>query len=150
MTLRRNIAFVTVGGIENYFSINYEHIFVVHPKLNWSFSIGLQPFTPSKKFSVPVSINTFTSGSLHHLELDFSATFYMDKYHPYNGGLEDDFNKQLYLASFVCYRLQNTGKLVLKAGIGPQLVIDPPSDDSLPWRTRFIPASVFATFGFAF
>src|SRR4051794_32488825 len=75
--LRKSIALVAIGGIENYFSINYEHIFATNRRLNWSYSVGLQPFAPSKKVSVPVSINAFTNGSRHHAEFDLTSTFYM-------------------------------------------------------------------------
>lgn len=147
--LRKNILFASFGGKENFGSINYERIFATGDKLHWSFAIGVQPFEPSRKFSVPFSVNAFTKGRLHHLELDLSAIFYMDKYHPYDGGWKDDFNKQLYITPYICYRLQGTGKLMLKAGIGPQWRLDPPSNDVTAFRTEF-GAGVFAAIGYAF
>lgn len=148
--LKKNIVFASFGGKENFGSVNYEHIFSTSGKLNWSYSIGIQPFQLSKKFSVPVSINAFTQGRLHHLEVDIAATIYMDKFHPYNGGYNDDFNKQLYLSPFVCYRLQESGGIVLKVGAGPQVLFDPPSDNVAAFKTKFLHPSVFGSAGFSF
>ncbi len=147
--LKRNVAFVSFGTKENFGSLNYEHIFFTHKKINWSFSVGIQPFELSKKFSVPVSVNAFTTGRLHHLELDVAATFYMNKYHPYNGGLKDDFNKQLYFTPFVCYRLQGGKGIVFKTGVGPQLLFDPPSDDVTDFKTK-LQVSYFGALGISF
>jgi len=149
-THKRNIAFVSFGGKENFGSVNYEHIFSPGNKINWSYSIGVQPFQPSEKFSVPVSINAFTKGQLHHLELALTATFFMDKFHPYNGGWQNDFNKKLYLTPFVCYRLQGSRSLVLRTGIGPQLLLDPPSDNVVAFRTKVLSPSVFGSIGISF
>ena len=150
IVLRRNVAFASFGGKENFGSINYERIFSAGRKLNWSYSVGVQPFQPSKKFAVPVSVNVFTAGRAHHLELDLNATFYMDKMHPLDGGLQEDFNKQLYLTPFICYRWQRRHWLVLKTGIGQQWLIDPPEDDILKARTTRLSASVFVAAGIAF
>src|SRR5438128_211962 len=82
--IKKNVLSVTFGGKENLGSVNYEHIFSTGKKLYWSYSVGVQPFAVSNKFSVPISMNTFTKGSLHHLEFDLTATFFMDKFHPYD------------------------------------------------------------------
>lgn len=147
---KRNIAFTTFGGKENFGSINYERIFRLGKKLNWSYSIGIQPFQPSRKFSVPASVNAFTRGRLHHVELDLTVTFYMDKFHPYNGGWQNDFNKQLYFTPFVCYRLQGSRGIMLKTGIGPQLLFDPPSDNVAAFHTKVLSPSVFGSVGISF
>lgn len=149
-SLKSNIVFATFGGKENFGSVNYEHIFSSRKKLNLSYSIGIQPFQLSKKFSLPVSINAFTNGRLHHFEVDVTATFYMDKYHPYNGGWKNDFNKQLYLSPFVCYRLQGSHGILLKAGVGPQVVFDPPSDNVVAFKTKVMSPSVFGSVGIIF
>ena len=148
--LKRNLVFASFGGKENFGSLNYEHIFSTGKQLSWSYSVGIQPFQLAEKFSLPVSVNVFTQGRLHHFELALTATFYMDKYHPYNGGWADDFNKQLYLTPFVCYRLQGNRGLVLKTGIGPQILLDPPSDNVLAPKTKLLQPSVFGAVGIRF
>jgi len=148
-SLKKNIVFISFGGKENFGSVNYERIFSTGKKIHWSYSIGVQPFQPSKKFSVPASINAFTKGRLHHFEVDLAATFYMDKYHPYDGGWKEDFNKQLYLTPFFCYRMQGAGWLMLKTGIGPQFRLDPPSDNVTAFKTELV-AAAFAAIGIAF
>jgi hypothetical protein len=145
--VKKNIIFLSFGGKENFGSVNYERIFSTSKKLHWSFSIGVQPFQPSQKFSLPVSINAFTKGGLHHLEVDLTATFYMDKYHPYNSGWQEDFNKRLYLTPFICYRLQGRRGLMFKTGVGPQLLLDPPSNDILAVRAKVLSPSVFGSVG---
>lgn len=148
--LKRNIVFAQFGGTENFGSVNYEYIFFTGKKLTWSFSAGVQPFQPSQKFSVPLSLNAMTTGPVHHLEIDLAVTFYMDKFHPYNNGWRNEFNKQLYLSPFVCYRFQKSRGLVVKTGIGPQLLFDPPARDVLAPRTKLLPPSVFGAVGFRF
>ncbi len=148
--IKKNIAFVTVGGKENRGSVNFEHVFTAGKKWYWSYSVGVQPFNLPDKFSVPLSLNTFTAGSRHHFEADFTATFYMDKYHPYDGGFKDDFNKQLYLSPFACYRFQQNSGLVFKAGVGPQLLLDPPSDNILRFKTKLIGPTFFGSLGISF
>ncbi len=149
--IEKNIAFVTFGGKENFGSANYERIFSTRKKWNWSYSVGVQPFSMPRKFSVPLSLNTFTTGTLHHFELDLAVTFYMDKFHPYSSsGEKEDFNKQLYISPFVCYRLQGSKGLVFKTGVGPQVLIDPPSDNILKFRTRFLRPAVFGSIGISF
>ncbi|MDQ3276814.1 MAG: hypothetical protein M3Q06_00710 [Bacteroidota bacterium] len=150
ISLKKNIVFGSFGGKENFGSVNYEHIFSTSRSLNWSFSIGVQPFNPSRRFSVPLSINAFTKGRLHHLEVDVTATFYMDKFHPYNNTWQEDFNKQIYVTPFLCYRLQGSRGLLFKTGIGPQLVFDPPSKDILAVRTRVLKPSFFGALGISF
>lgn len=147
--LKRNVVFSTFGGKENFGSINYERIFKNSRKLYWSYSVGVQPFNLSKKFSIPASINLFTKGLVHHVEIDLTATFYMDKYHPYNGGLKDDFNKQLYFTPFFCYRYQKSTGILLKGGAGPQLLFDPPSNNLSKFRTK-LGFSAFASLGLSF
>src|SRR4051812_49152867 len=90
--LKKNTVFTTFGGKETLGSINYERIFSSRKKLNWSYSVGIQPFDLSRKFSFPVSISAFTNGSVHHVGFDVMAIFFMDKFHPYDGGWKDDFN----------------------------------------------------------
>lgn len=148
--LKKNIVFATFGGKENFGSLNYEHVFSQGKRLIWSYSIGVQPFQPAKKFSVPVSLNAFTKGRIHHLEIDVNTTFYMDKYHPYNGGYRDEFNKQVYLSPFLCYRFQRCRGLVFKAGAGPQVLFDPPSSDGLKVRTKVLATSIFGSLGISF
>lgn len=148
--LKKNIALVTFGGKENFGSINYERVFVTGGRLNLSYSVGGQLFQPSKKISLPFSINAFTKGRLHHVELDLTATFYMDKYHPYNGGWQDDYNKQLYITPFLCYRLQGSRGFVLKAGAGPQVLLDPPSDDAFRLNINSLPPAFFGSLGVSF
>lgn len=146
----RNLLLVTFGGPENFGSVNYEHIFAERKTLNWSYSIGLQPFGLPNKFSLPFSINAFTKGKLHHLGVDLVALFYMNKFHPYNGGLQDDFNKQVYLTPFLCYRLMGSRGLWLKTGVGPQFLFDPPSNDVVNVKTTILQPSVFAAVGIRF
>lgn len=150
ITFKKNIGFITFGGKENFGSVNYEHIFSIRRKLNWSYSIGVQPFELSRKFSLPVSINTFTKGSLHHFEVDVTGIFYMDKFHPYNGGWKEDFNKQLYVNPSICYRFQGSGPIVFKTGIGPKFLFDPPSDDILKFKTVVTFPAVFGSLGISF
>jgi hypothetical protein len=147
---KRNLLFVTVGGFENRGSINFEHIFSAGRILNWSYSIGLQPFNLPSKLSVPFSINAFTRGRLHHLEVDLVAVFFMNKYHPYNGGRQNDFNKQIYLTPFLCYRLQGSRGLFIKTGVGPQFLFDPPSNAIANIKTTVLQPSVFGSLGLSF
>ena len=148
--LKKNIAYGCVGGKELLGVVGFERIFSQSKKLKWSASLGIQPFQLPSKLSVPVAVSAFTKGPLHHLEVDLMATFYMDKYHPYDGGWKDDFNKQLYISSFVGYRLQGRGWFMFKAGIGPQLLLDPPSDYISAFKTKLIPLSGYAAVGISF
>lgn len=148
--LKRNVAFTTFGGKENFASMNYERIFSASKKVYWSYSIGAQPFQPAKKLSVPVSLNAFTSGRTNHFEVNLTATFYMDKFHPYNGGWKEDFNKQLYLNPSICYRFQGSGPIVFKTGIGPKFLFDPPSDDIMKFKTVITFPSAFVSVGVDF
>jgi hypothetical protein len=147
---KKNIAFVTFGGKENFGSVNYERVFFMGNTVNWSFALGIQPFQPSRKLAFPLSVNAFTKGRLHHLELDLTATFFMDKFHPYTNGWQEDFNKQLYLTPFICYRLQGNRGLILKTGLGPQILFDPPSNDVLAVRTKILQPSFFGSVGMRF
>ncbi len=149
-SLKKNVVFALFGGKENFGSINYERIFTTGRSINVSASVGVQPWQFSKKFSVPVSINFFTAGRMHHLELDAAATFYMDKYHQFNGGYKSDYNKQLYLSPFVCYRYQKSSGLVFKTGAGPQLLIDPPSNGIANTHTQVLGPAVFGSLGLSF
>ncbi len=126
-------------------------MFVQGKKWNWSYSIGIQPFDVKNKFSLPASINTFTTGNCHHFEIDLTATFFMDKYHFYNENtLLKDFNKKLYISPFICYRYQKRRGIVFKTGIGPQLLLDPPSNDVIEFSAKILKPSMFAAAGFSF
>jgi hypothetical protein len=148
--MRKNILFVTVGGKENRGSVNYERIIAARKKWYYSISAGVQPFSLPGSFSLPVSLNVFTRPSQHRLEFNLAATFYMDKFHPFNGGYQDDYNKQLYVSPMVGYRLQPLGRFMLKVGVGPRFLIDPPSDNIVQLRTRSVGAAVSGSVGYCF
>ncbi|MBB1284696.1 hypothetical protein HRH25_09960 [Flavisolibacter sp. BT320] len=149
-SLKSHILYATFGGKENFGSLNYAHIFSSGKKLVWAFSIGLQPFHLDRELSIPLSICAFTQGRLHHLEVDLTATFFMDKFHPNNAIRQEDFNKQLYITPFLCYRLQGRRGLVVKTGVGPQLLLDPPSKNVLDVSARVLRPSFFGSLGFSF
>lgn len=148
----KNLLFATFGGSENFGSVNYERIVSTGKIVNLSFSVGIQPFGLNEKFSLPVSVNAFTSGRAHHFEIDLTSTFYMDKFHPYTSvpGFYEDYNKQLYISPFVCYRFQNSSRFVGKVGAGPQILIDPPSENFINTHTQILRPSIFGSLGWSF
>jgi hypothetical protein len=92
--IKRNSFFATFGGKENFGSLNYERIFSIAKKLNWSYSIGIQPFGLKDQLSLPISLNAFTKGLMHHLEIDLSVNLFVDKVHFSGNRAINDYTKE--------------------------------------------------------
>ena len=148
--VKKNILFVTFAGKENRGSINYERVIATTKKMHYSLSAGVQPFSLPGTFSLPLAFNAFTGGAIHRFEVSLSTIFYINKFHPYNGGYQDDYNKQLYINPLIGYRLQPLGRFMLKVGAGPRFLIDPPSDNITQLRTRSVGIAASGSVGYCF
>lgn len=118
----RNIFFVQFGGQGNKHSLNYEHIFISGDKMSYSYSVGYAPST-NRNFSVPLSINAYTTPGEHHLDLGFGVIPGVEYARSKPEVLFD--KKLLFINPTIGYRYQKaTPGLFLKAGVGPKFLID--------------------------
>lgn len=142
----KNTFYVQLAGIGNKHSINYERVFRQGAKLNYSYSVGFAP--SSKAFSVPVSVNAFTTGTTHHFEMSLALIPHVEK-HSYKA--KEDLDKQMYIKPSVGYRYQKaTGGLFVKVAVGPQVFMDPPSYNVWSFTPKVIAPSGQIAVGFNF
>ena len=143
----KNVVYVQVAGVGNVHSINFERVFGQGRKVSYSYSIGYSP--ASKSVSVPLAINVFTTGKQHHFEMSLAAIPHVEK-HIYSK-TKVDLDKQLYVKPSVGYRYQkeNSG-LFIKAGVGPQIFMDPPSSNFWNFTPKLLGLSAQAAIGISF
>ena len=143
----KNSMYVQLSGVGNSRSVNFERVFSQGRKLNYSYSIGYAP--TSNSTSVPVALNAFTTGKQHHFEMSLALIPHVEK-HIYSK-TKVDVDKQLYIKPSIGYRYQkmNTG-LFVKAGIGPQIFMDPPSSNLWSFTPKLIAPSAQVAIGINF
>ncbi len=142
----KNMVYVQVAGIGNYRSVNYERVFRQGSKMNYSYSIGYAPAT--KSTSVPVIISAFTTGKQHHFEMSLAFIPHVEK-HTYS--TKEDLDKQLYIKPAIGYRYQKLHSgLFIKAGVGPQIFMDPPSYNVWAFTPKLIAPSGQVAVGISF
>ena len=141
-----NTFYIQLAGVGNSRSVNYESIFRQGAKLNYSFSFGYAPLHAG--YSVPVSINAFTTGRQHHFEMSLALIPHVEK-HSYK--TKEDLDKQMYIKPGVGYRYQKSTKgLFVKALLGPQIFLDPPSYNVWSFTPKLIGPSGQVAVGFSF
>ena len=115
--------------------------------MNYSYSIGYAP--TSKSTSIPVALNAFTTGKQHHFEMSLTVIPHVEK-HTYSK-TKEDLDKQLYIKPSIGYRYQkiNTG-LFVKAGVGPQIFMDPPSSNIWSFTPKLLAPSAQVAVGINF
>jgi hypothetical protein len=142
----KNIFYAEVSGRADAKSVNFEHIFR-QGRIAFSYSAGFA--TGTKSISVPVAFHAFTTGSNNHLELALAVIPYVEK-HTY-AKHDADLDKQMFIKPTIGYRYQkNAGGLFLKAGIGPQIFMDPPSSNFWNFTPQLVKASAYLSVGFSF
>lgn len=142
----KNAVYVQFAGVGNYRSINFERVFSQGRNLNYSYSVGYAP--ANKSVSVPVSLNAFTTGRQHHFEMSLTVIPHVEK-HLYS--TKEDLDKQLYIKPSIGYRYQKTNSgLFVKAGVGPQIFMDPPSYNVWAFTPVLIAPSAQIAVGISF
>ncbi len=147
--ISRTALYLQLSGKGNERSINFERVFRRGKKWNYSYGAGFSLF--HKHLSAPFSFNAITTAPRHHLELSLGIIPHMKKHA--TGVIKDkyDKDKQLFIKPAIGYRYQTTGSgFFLKAGIGPQLFIDPPSGNIWNFKPRLIRPSAHIAAGFSF
>ena len=141
-----NIVYAQVSGRADSKSINFEHIFH-QGKIAYSYSVGFAKGT--KSVSVPVSFHAITTGNNNHLELALAVIPYVEK-HTYVKHA-DDLDKQMFVKPTIGYRYQkNDGGLFVKAGVGPQIFMDPPSSNFWNFTPELVKVSGYFSVGISF
>ncbi len=142
----RNAVYVQFAGAGNNRSINFERVFSQGRRINYSYSVGYAP--ANKSVSVPITLNAFTTGKQHHFEMSLAVIPHVEK-HTYS--TKEDLDKQLYIKPSIGYRYQKTTSgLFVKAGIGPQIFMDPPSYNVWAFTPKLIAPSGQIAVGFSF
>jgi hypothetical protein len=142
----RNAVYIQFAGAGNERSINFERVFSQGRSLNLSYSIGYAP--ANKSMSVPLSLNAFTTGRQHHFEMSLAMIPHIEK-HTYSK--KEDLDKQLYIKPSIGYRYQKAnGGLFVKAGVGPQIFMDPPSYNVWAFTPKLIAPSAQLAIGLSF
>lgn len=143
----KNAVYVQVAGVGNIHSINFERVFSQGNKMNYSYSVGYSPAKNS--VSVPVSFNAFTTGKKHHFEMSLVLIPHVEKH--FYGKDKTDLDKQMYIKPCVGYRYQkmNAG-LFVKAAVGPQIFMDPPSSNIWNFTPKLIAPSAQLAVGISF
>jgi len=143
----KNIVYVQLSGAGNSHSINFERVFSQGRTFNYSYSIGYSP--AKKSVSIPISLNAFTTGSKHHFEMSLAVITHVEQ-HLYEK-VKTDLDKQLYIKPSIGYRYQqSTGGLFIRAGVGPQIFMDPPSYNVWDFTPKVIGLSGQVAVGFSF
>jgi hypothetical protein len=142
----KNAVYLQAAGIGNRQSVNVDRIFRQSRIMNYSFSAGVS--AGNKRFSLPVGLHAFTTGKQHHLEMSLYLIHYFEK-HPMNKTV--DLDKQLYIKPLIGYRYQKLHSgFFLKAGVGPQIFMDPPSSDFWAFTPKIIAPSAQLALGISF
>ena len=145
----KNLFYIQLSGKANNYSLNYERIFKRGKNIHYSYSAGMSFF--NKNISVPFSLNAITAGPRHHFELSLGIIPYIEKklIDPVKGKTETD--KQVYIKPTIGYRFQKPGDgFFFKAGLGPQIFMDPPSYNIWKFTPQFIAPSAHIAAGFSF
>ena len=143
----RNAFYIALGGKGNARSVNFERVFHTGSRVNYSYSVGYS--RSGKEYSVPVSINAFTTGKQHHLEMSLAVIPYVAK-HTFSKGTVDS-DKQMYVKPSVGYRYQKTTTgLFIKAGVGPQIFLDPASSNVMKVQPKLLAPSAQLAIGINF
>ena len=143
----RNAFYVALGGQGNKYSVNFERVFHTGSRVNYSYSVGYS--RSGKEYSVPVTINAFTTGKQHHLEMSLAMIPYVAKHTFSKGTIDSD--KQMYVKPSVGYRYQKTTSgLFIKASAGPQIFLDPASSNMMKVEPKLLAPSAQLAIGFNF
>lgn len=125
--VKKNTLYAEGAANDPVYSINLDHIFSEGSVFTKSYRAGFSVYNNVLAF--PLGINFFTGKNAHHAELGATVIPYIEKYQKlFAAGNQSD--KKLYIIGGAGYRYQQpTGGFFFKAIAGPELYLDPPSDD---------------------
>lgn len=131
----RNTFFVELASKGAFYSVNYDRIFRIGDKVNYSYRLGFS--VEKNSIAVPLGMNFITGKQSHHAEFGLTLIPYIDKYKTFLSG-DNVSDKYLYVIPSAGYRFQPvSGGVFFRATVGPLILLDPPSDNFWKMDPKF-------------